>query len=136
MGPALLKQLGPLADRVHDAAADEQFQQLLDLPQMNAFLPPRMTTHGISNVRQYCEDMLRYTNADTVTRIICPTFVTDNETDVVSTSQGKRLYDHLTCPKEFRLFTQAEGAEGHCEGMAPTGFWDAAYDWLDTVLVR
>jgi hypothetical protein len=34
----------------------------------------------------------------------------------------------------FRLFTKAEGAEGHCEGMAPTVFWDAAYNWLDTVL--
>jgi hypothetical protein len=42
------------------------------------------------------------------------------------------LYDHLTCTKQFRLFTKAEGAEGHCEGMAPTVFWDAAYDWLDT----
>jgi hypothetical protein len=49
---------------------------------------------------------------------------------------GKVLYDHLTCPKEFRLFTKAEGAEGHCEGMASTVFWDAAYDWLDTLLTR
>jgi pimeloyl-ACP methyl ester carboxylesterase len=134
MGPALLKQLGPLADHVHDPAADEEFQQLLDQPQMKAVLSPRMTTHGTANVRAYCEDMLRYSNADTVTRITCPTFVTDNETDVVSTGQGKVLYDHLTCPKVFRLFTKAEGAEGHCEGMAPTVFWDAAYNWLDTVL--
>ena len=68
--------------------------------------------------------------------ITCPTFVTDNETDVVSTGQGKMLYDHLTCTKQFRLFTEAEGAEGHCEGMAPTVFWDAAYDWLGTALNR
>ena len=54
----------------------------------------------------------------------------------MSTGQGKVLYDHLTCPKEFRLFTKAEGAEGHCEGMAPTVFWDAAYNWLDTLLTR
>jgi hypothetical protein len=33
---------------------------------------------------------------------------------------GKALFDRLTCPKEFRLFTKAEGAEGHCEGMAPS----------------
>jgi dienelactone hydrolase len=136
MGPALLKQLGPLADHVHDPAADERFQQLLGQPQMQAFLAPRMTTHGVSTVRAYCEDMLRYTNAETVSQITCPTFVTDNETDVVSTGQGKLLYDHLTCPKDFRLFTKAEGAEGHCEGMAPTVFWDAAYNWLDTLPVQ
>ena len=136
MGPALLERLGPLADHVHDPAADEQFQRLLEQPGMRALFEPRMTTNGVSTVRAYCEDMLRYTNAETVTRITCPTFVTDNETDVVSTGQGRMLYDRLTCPKEFRLFTKAEGAEGHCEGMAPTVFWDAAYNWLDALLIQ
>ncbi len=134
IGPALLDRLGPVKDRVHDPAADDQFQRLLEQPTMKALLEPRMTTHGMPTVRAYCEEMLRYTNAETVARITCPTFVTDNETDVVSTGQGKVLYDHLTCPKEFRLFTKAEGAEGHCEGMAPTIFWDAAYNWLDTTI--
>ena len=46
------------------------------------------------------------------------------------------LYDHLTCPKQFRLFTVAEGADGHCEGMAPIVFWTAALDWLDELLAR
>ena len=79
-------------------------------------------------------DVLRYTNADTVTRVACPTFVTDNETNEVSTGQGKILFEHLTCPKEFRLFKKEEGAEGHCEGMAPVVFWDAAFNWLDALL--
>jgi hypothetical protein len=69
-------------------------------------------------------------------RISCPSFVTDNETDEVSTGQGRVLFEHLTCPKEFRLFTKEEGAEGHCEGMAPILFWDAAFDWLDTLLAK
>ena len=60
--------------------------------------------------------------------------MTDNETDTVSVGQGKALFDRLTCPKEFRLFTRAEGAEGHCEGMAPIIFWTAAFDWLDHAL--
>lgn len=84
-----------------------------------------MATHGVTSVRTYFADVLRYTNADTVTRVACPTFVTDNETDEVSTGQGKVLFEHLTCPKEFRLFKKEEGAEGHCEGMAPIVFWDA-----------
>ena len=136
MGPALLAQLGPLADHVHDPDADDQFQRLLDQPAMKAFLGPRMATHGVSSVRAYCEDMLRYSNAETAAQITCPTFVTDNETDPVSTGQGHLLYEHLTCPKEFRLFTKADGAEGHCEGMASTVFWDAAYNWLDDLTSR
>ena len=76
----------------------------------------------------------RYTNVSTAAGITCPAFVTDNETDVISPGPGRMLFDHLTCPKEFRLFTRAEGAEGHCEGMAPIVFWDAAFNWLDSVL--
>jgi hypothetical protein len=64
----------------------------------------------------------------------CPSFVPDNETDSVSTGQGRALFERLTRPKEFRLLTKAEGAEGHCEGMAPILFWDAAFNWLDTPL--
>src|SRR5918911_741733 len=134
LGTALTARLGPLMDRVHDPAADPQFDALLDIPGVKALLEPRMATHGVTSVRAYCADVLRYTNADIVNRVVCPTFVTDNETDEVSTGQGKILFDHLSCPKEFRLFTKAEGAEGHCEGMAPVVFWDAAFNWLDSLL--
>jgi hypothetical protein len=76
----------------------------------------------------------RYNNIGTAGKITCPSYVTDNDQDEVSPGQGKILFDHLTCPKEFRLFTKAEGAEGHCEGMAPIVFWDAAFNWLDSLL--
>ena len=101
---------------------------------LRAFLAPRMATHGLTSVREYFRDLLRYTNQDTAPAITCPSYVTDNETDTVSLGQGKALFDRLTCPKEFRLFTKAEGAEGHCEGMAPIIFWTAAFDWLDHLL--
>jgi hypothetical protein len=84
--------------------------------------------------REFCGDLRRYTNAETVTSITCPSFVTDTESDQVSTGQGRVLFEHLTGEKTFRLFTKAEGAEGHCEGMAPTVFWAAAFDWLDDTL--
>ena len=78
--------------------------------------------------------MRRYNNIEAAPKITCPSFIADNETDVVSTGQGQQLFDALTCPKEFRRFLQAEGAEGHCEGMAPVVFWTAAFDWLDDTL--
>jgi hypothetical protein len=133
MGAAVAARLGPLAEKISDPASDQEFASLFDLPGFKAFLEPRMVTHGVATVREYFVEVLRYTNADTVTQVTCPTLVTDNETDETSTGQGKVLFDHLTCAKEFRLFTKAEGAEGHCEGMAPIVFWDAAYDWLDTL---
>lgn len=134
MGAAVVGRLGPLAEQLDDPAADPQFQAMLDIPAMAVMLPPRMVTNGTPTVRGYFQDMVRYHNRDIAPKITCPTFVTDNETDQVSTGQGKLLFDHLTCPKEFRLFTLAEGAEGHCEGMAPIVFWAAAFNWLDGVL--
>ena len=87
---------------------------------------------------RYDADMKRYNNIGFADKITCPSYVTDNDKDEVSPGQGKILFDHLTGlkadSKEFRLFTAAEGAEGHCEGMAPIVFWDAAFNWLDALL--
>jgi pimeloyl-ACP methyl ester carboxylesterase len=135
LGAASTARLGPLADRVHDPSAEAEFDALLGIAALQALLAPRMATHGLTSVRAYVADLQRYTNVSTAAGITCPAFVTDNETDVISPDQGRMLFDHLTCPKEFRLFTRAEGAEGHCEGMAPIVFWDAAFNWLDSVLV-
>jgi pimeloyl-ACP methyl ester carboxylesterase len=134
IGSAIVNRLGELGQHLDDPAADAQFESLLTVPALRALLAPRMVTHGLTSVREYCRDLLRYTNEDTAPAITCPSYVTDNETDAVSVGQGKVLFDRLTCPKEFRLFTRAEGAEGHCEGMAPIIFWTAAFDWLDHLL--
>jgi len=136
MGAAVIDRLGPLAKLVDDSSADPQFEALLDDSAMRALLTPRMVTNGATTVRAYCADMRRYNNIGTADKITCPSYVTDNDKDEVSPGQGKTLFDHLTCPKEFRLFTEAEGAEGHCEGMAPIVFWDAAFNWLDSLLSR
>lgn len=134
LGSALLNRLGELGKHLDDPAADSQFESMLTVPALQSFLAPRMVTHGLTSVREYFRDLLRYTNEDTAAAITCPSFVTDNESDAVSVGQGEVLFDRLTCPKTFRLFTKAEGAEGHCEGMAPAVFWAAAFDWLDDLL--
>lgn len=134
MTSALVKRLGDLAKHLDDPDADGQFEALLTVPALKSFLAPRMVTHGLTSVRAYLQDLRRYTNEETAAAITSPSFVTDNETDTVSVGQGKELFDRLTCPKTFRLFTKAEGAEGHCEGMAPAVFWTAAFDWLDELL--
>ena len=78
--------------------------------------------------------MRAYTNAGHAPEIRCPTLVCDNETDTISTEQGQLLFDDLRCPKAFIRFSAAEGAEGHCEGMAAVVFYERAFDWLDETL--
>jgi hypothetical protein len=132
MAAVVAARLGDLWHHVDDPAAKARFDALLEISAWRTLLGPRMVTNGVADPQTYFQDMRRYTNAEQVAAITCPSLVTDNEADLVSTGQGRQLYDAMTCPKTFRRFTRAEGAEGHCEGMAPIVFWTAAFDWLDT----
>jgi pimeloyl-ACP methyl ester carboxylesterase len=139
IGAAIKERLPKeLLDRVDEDSdeAREAFEPLLESEHGRRFFPPRMATQGARTVQEYVRMALDYTNAGHAPKIACPTLVCDNETDVVSTGQGKLLYDHLTCPKEFVRFTAAEGAEGHCEGMGGIVFYERAFDWLDRTFGR
>ena len=134
MSAALAKLLGALWASIDDPAADPKFDALLQIPAMKTLLGPRMVTNGMTTPRAYVGDMRRYNCIEQAPKIVCPSFITDNETDVVSTGQGQQLFNALTGPKTFRRFLRDEGAEGHCEGMAPIVFWTAAFDWLEETL--
>ena len=107
-----MNRLGELGQHRDDPAAYAQFESLLTVPALRALLAPRMVTHGLTSVPgvlpSTCSTILTNTPPR---RSPAPAHVTDNQTHVVSLSrQGKVLFDRLTCPKEFRLFTIAEGA--------------------------
>jgi pimeloyl-ACP methyl ester carboxylesterase len=136
MSAAFAKRLGGLWDRVDDPSAEADFDALLKIPALQALFGPRMVTNGVTSPRAYAADMRRYNCIDQAPKVSCPSLITDNETDVVSTGQGEQLFDALTCPKTFRRFRRNEGAEGHCEGMASIVFWTAAFDWLEQTLAR
>ncbi len=132
MAAGVAARLGDLWHYVDHPAAKAKFDALLEIPALRTLLGPRMVTNGVADPQGYFQDMRLYTNAGQAAAITCVSLVTDNETGLVSTGQDRQLYDAMTCPKTFRKFTRAEGAEGHCEGMAPIVFWTAAFDWLDT----
>jgi pimeloyl-ACP methyl ester carboxylesterase len=131
MAPAMAKRLGDLWSSIDDPSAEAKFDALMEVPALKMFLGPRMVTHGVTTPRAYLADMRRYTCVEQAPRVTCPSLITDNETDLVSTGQGQQLFDALTCPKTFRRFLLKEGAEGHCEGLAQIVFWTAAFDWLE-----
>ena len=66
-------------------------------------------------------------------RITCPTLVCSAEKDEIGVT-ARKLFDALTCEKEFVTFTAAEGAGTHCESGARAVFNRRALDWLDRVL--
>ncbi|MBW2370885.1 MAG: hypothetical protein JRH15_23715 [Deltaproteobacteria bacterium] len=54
--------------------------------------------------------------------------VVDSETDVlIQQSQAKKLYDKLSSPKTWMLFTVEEAANAHCQ----SGAKSVSFHWLD-----
>jgi alpha-beta hydrolase superfamily lysophospholipase len=64
-------------------------------------------------------------------RIKCPTLVVDNEGDLFLHGQARQLYDALTCPKTYMLFTKEDMAASHCQMGALAISNQRILDWLD-----
>lgn len=67
-------------------------------------------------------------------QIRCPTLVCDAENDLFLKGQAQQFFDHLTCPKPFLKFTEAEGAGAHSEVGASRLAYARIYDRLDETL--
>jgi len=68
--------------------------------------------------------------------ITCPTLVCDAENDTsMPKGQALTLYNHLTCPKEYRMFTTEEAGDMHCQIGAYILGNQVKLDWLMTVMV-
>lgn len=92
-----------------------------------------LMVHGLSDPLEYFRMAPHYSLKGREHLITCPVFVCSAEDDDLSTGAPK-LYDALTCPKQYVRFAAANGAGAHCESGARTVFHQAAFDWLDQVL--
>lgn len=66
-----------------------------------------------------------------VRRISSPTAVLSPEGEQFFPGQPETAYDWLDVPKELLRFTAAEGAQFHCEPMAPQRRNERVFDWLE-----
>lgn len=76
----------------------------------------------------------RYRLGDEVAQIDTPLLITDPEGEQFWPGQSQQLHDRLTGERELVRFTAREGADRHCEPMAP-GLREArVFDWLENRL--
>ena len=95
-----------------------------------------MWTSGASSPFELIQDSKKYTIKDIAQKIKCPTLVLDAEKDDSFPGQPKKVYDALTCPKKYILFTTEEGAEEHCQSGAPAISNQRIFDWLDDTFAK
>ncbi|XOK62030.1 alpha/beta hydrolase family protein [Paenibacillus elgii] len=67
-------------------------------------------------------------------KIKCPMLVCEAEADHFFAGQPMKLYEALTCPKTFMLFTAEDGGEEHCQFGALLLFNQRVFEWLDDVM--
>ncbi len=128
----------------------EELRRLLDsenLSALNAALEPAiarsptlrfslergMLVHAIPTPAEYLQAFTAYTLDGLVDRIACPTLICSAENDNW-VEAGKQLYDAIVAPKDYILFTNAEGAGQHDEAGAASLFAQRIFDWLDETL--
>jgi len=60
------------------------------------------------------------------------TLIVDSDKEMpIFQGQAKQIYDHLTCPKTYMLFTAVEAAGPHCQSGALLLSTQRIFDWLD-----
>jgi hypothetical protein len=70
-----------------------------------------------------------------VRQITTPMALTEPAQEASFPGQAKTVYDWLqTHPKRLIRFTDAQGAQLHCEPMAPTVRNDTVLDWVESNL--
>ncbi|AGC47294.1 hypothetical protein MYSTI_06021 [Myxococcus stipitatus DSM 14675] len=74
---------------------------------------------------------LREFNEPIVHRIRARTLVMDGTAEAYSGGQAKQLYDALTCPKDYMLFTEEDTGLLHCQEAAQAVANHRMFDWFD-----
>ncbi len=92
-----------------------------------------LLVHGLDDPLEFFRIAPQYSLKGIENEISCPTFVCCAEADDLSVLAPK-LYEALSCPKEFVRFTAADGAGAHCESGARTLFHQRVFAWLGSVL--
>ncbi|QRG70341.1 alpha/beta hydrolase family protein [Brevibacillus choshinensis] len=93
-----------------------------------------MFTYQAASIHDLIEKTQPYTLEGVAQKIQCPTLVCEAEADHFFAGQPKMLYDALTCPKTFMLFSSEESAEEHCQFGALVHFHQRLFEWLDEVM--
>ncbi len=115
------------------AEVDAGFQQLLAgaPPALQFTLRKRLEIYRTPSWYDVVRMMQRYTVKDLVGRIQAPMLVTEPQLEQFWPGEAQLVYDGLRARgRAITRFTSAEGAQYHCEPMAPQVRNERILDWL------
>jgi hypothetical protein len=108
---------------------------LMDLDNNTRFnMKHGMWTVGVNTPFELINKSKEYTLKDIAYNIKCHTLVLEAEKHDSFPGQPKKVFDALSCSKDYIIFTQEEGAEEHCQCGAAALSNQRIFDWLDHTL--
>lgn len=110
-----------------DLTFDEQVWELFPGEHGQEFWLARARSHGLDSPLAYVQEMQRW--VVDVEAIGCPTFASYGEGDFAQLTTDD-FHQRLTVPKVLRVYRDADGSGGHCEGMGPSRYFADVLGWL------
>ena len=105
-----------LDDKEAAEEIDKQIYQTMKTnPKLRWTFGNGMFTFAAKSPSDWIRKTRPYNMRDCADKIECHMLVVDSENDKGLPGQAKQLYDALSCPKEFMLFTSEQGAGEHCQ---------------------
>lgn len=129
------KPLKKAYDEGNEALVNMTLEILMESdPNLKFNIKHGMWTTGSSSPFDLIKKSSSFTMDGISQNIRCPTLVLDAEKDDSFPGQPQKVYDALQCTKKYILFTEAEGAEEHCQCGAASLTNQRIFDWLDQTL--
>jgi hypothetical protein len=133
----MLQHLPHLMLKLLEAGEREKFDRdmewaLKTSPSTRSMLALRMRPYGVSRPYDFFSAGREYVLTDElIAQITTPVLVTDPANEQFWPGQSQELFDKLGGQKAIVAFTEAEGADSHCEPAATGLRGERIFDWLD-----
>jgi len=125
------RDVPPLKLSEVDAVPDSEFPPAMKLAFKSAC--PRF---GVDTFASWIERLKDFTAVDGLDRIACPTLAMVGSGEGAAIAQAERYRDRVAGPASYRLFSEQEGADMHCQvGNLPLSC-AVVYDWLAETFSR
>lgn len=99
--------------------------------QMRNLIKDYAWKHGVPNtITDVIEALAPYDNTEFISQVSCETLVMDG-TEEMTPGEARKLYDALTCPKEYMVFDPTTTAQTHSQMGSYATATEFLFDWLD-----
>jgi hypothetical protein len=133
----MLGQIPHFLVKLLEAGEREKFDRDMELAlrfsrPTKALMAYRMRPYGTDSPYDFFTAARRYSLTDElIGQITCPVLVTDPDHELFWPGQSGQLYEKLPAAKALIRFTEAEGADSHCEPAGNGIRGERIFDWLD-----